>query len=417
MAPAAARSMLAIMRGVTEQGGTAKQAAIEGYAVAGKTGTAQKVANGHYDPEQMGVVVRRRRAGGGSAPGDHGRSSTSRRAATWAARWRRRSSRRSPSRRCAICTCRRRTAIAAKTPTPKGRPATGRRRDGGEAGAAADADDGADRGARHRACRSTTTRWATIRRWRRRGTRSPAPRADVGERPPRRAGRGSRLRGAEPRAGDSRRAQERRRAGVRRPEGRATGVALRQRPAPGPAPRGVVCRVAFGRQRMTTSAPHAAPACWRASTARASYGDADVADQRGARRFAAGGTGRSVRRGAGHGGRRAPVPRRRRRARRRGAGRRGRAAGRGSAFPGPVVVVPSARRALGVIAPTASARRWRLDAVGRDRHQRQDDDDVHRRGDAARRRAYAGRGRNRHVPGAGRAGRREPAPLHDARAR
>jgi hypothetical protein len=32
------------------------------------------------------------------------------------------------------------------------------------------------------------------------------------------------------------------------PEGRATGVALRQRPAPGPAPRGVVCRVAFGRR-------------------------------------------------------------------------------------------------------------------------------------------------------------------------
>ena len=32
------------------------------------------------------------------------------------------------------------------------------------------------------------------------------------------------------------------------PDGRATGVALRQRPAPGPAPRGVVCRVAFGRR-------------------------------------------------------------------------------------------------------------------------------------------------------------------------
>ena len=32
------------------------------------------------------------------------------------------------------------------------------------------------------------------------------------------------------------------------PEGRATGVALRQRPAPGPASRGVVCRVAFGRE-------------------------------------------------------------------------------------------------------------------------------------------------------------------------
>jgi hypothetical protein len=32
------------------------------------------------------------------------------------------------------------------------------------------------------------------------------------------------------------------------PEGRASGVALRQRPAPGPASRGVVCRVAFGRK-------------------------------------------------------------------------------------------------------------------------------------------------------------------------
>jgi hypothetical protein len=31
------------------------------------------------------------------------------------------------------------------------------------------------------------------------------------------------------------------------PEGRATGVALRQHPGPGPAARGVVCRVAFGR--------------------------------------------------------------------------------------------------------------------------------------------------------------------------
>ncbi len=61
MAPATARTMLGIMRGVTEQGGTAKQAAIEGYTVAGKTGTAQKAANGHYDPNKyvasfVGVV-------------------------------------------------------------------------------------------------------------------------------------------------------------------------------------------------------------------------------------------------------------------------------------------------------------------------------------------------------------------------
>lgn len=61
MSEAAARTMLRIMRGVTEPGGTARQAAIEGYEVAGKTGTAQKVSNGHYDPEKwvssfIGVV-------------------------------------------------------------------------------------------------------------------------------------------------------------------------------------------------------------------------------------------------------------------------------------------------------------------------------------------------------------------------
>jgi cell division protein FtsI (penicillin-binding protein 3) len=49
---AAARAMVGIMRGVTEAGGTARQAAIDGYPVAGKTGTAQKVSNGHYDPEK-----------------------------------------------------------------------------------------------------------------------------------------------------------------------------------------------------------------------------------------------------------------------------------------------------------------------------------------------------------------------------
>jgi cell division protein FtsI (penicillin-binding protein 3) len=52
MSEATARSMVAIMRGVTEIGGTARQAAIDGYPVAGKTGTAQKAINGHYDPDR-----------------------------------------------------------------------------------------------------------------------------------------------------------------------------------------------------------------------------------------------------------------------------------------------------------------------------------------------------------------------------
>ena len=61
MSESAARTMLDIMRGVTEDGGTAKQAAIDGYVVGGKTGTAQKVSNGHYDPSKwvssfVGVV-------------------------------------------------------------------------------------------------------------------------------------------------------------------------------------------------------------------------------------------------------------------------------------------------------------------------------------------------------------------------
>jgi cell division protein FtsI (penicillin-binding protein 3) len=45
----AARAMTTIMEGVTQVGGTARAAAVDGYSVAGKTGTAQKVSGGHYD--------------------------------------------------------------------------------------------------------------------------------------------------------------------------------------------------------------------------------------------------------------------------------------------------------------------------------------------------------------------------------
>ena len=48
VSPETAKTMLTIMRGVTAAHGTATQAAIAGYLVAGKTGTAQKVKNGRY---------------------------------------------------------------------------------------------------------------------------------------------------------------------------------------------------------------------------------------------------------------------------------------------------------------------------------------------------------------------------------
>jgi cell division protein FtsI (penicillin-binding protein 3) len=184
MAPAAARTMLSIMRGVTEAGGTAKQAAIDGYVVGGKTGTAQKVANGHYDPDRwvssfvgvvpaenprLAIIIVVDEPQGGHLGGAV----------------RRRSSTRSPSRRCATCTSRPRSPWPrAARRQARARPATSRRR-AARARAQTRTMSRPMRGPRP-SCRSTTKAWATTRRWPRRGTRSPAPRRGAPTAVPRR---------------------------------------------------------------------------------------------------------------------------------------------------------------------------------------------------------------------------------------
>jgi len=52
-----ARAMALMMEAVTEQGGTGTRARVPGYRVAGKTGTAQKVANGVYSAERVSSFV------------------------------------------------------------------------------------------------------------------------------------------------------------------------------------------------------------------------------------------------------------------------------------------------------------------------------------------------------------------------
>lgn len=52
-----ARSVVSMMQSVTEEGGTALQAAIPGYTVAGKTGTARKAVRGGYGDDYVAIFV------------------------------------------------------------------------------------------------------------------------------------------------------------------------------------------------------------------------------------------------------------------------------------------------------------------------------------------------------------------------
>jgi len=240
MAPATARTMLTIMRGVTEQGGTAKQAAIEGYTVGGKTGTAQKVANGHYDASKwvssfvgvvpaedprLAIMVIMDEPQGGHLGGAVA-APIFKEIAEQSLRY----LHVPPT-----------APIAAKGGAKAGAAAAAK------APALADADDVANEAP---------------------ATDMPLDEDALGD-DPALAEKWDEVAGAE--GGRAERpAAERvvvpdfvglslgqaihaaRKSGVELafddPEGRATGVALRQRPAPGPAPRGVVCRVAFGRK-------------------------------------------------------------------------------------------------------------------------------------------------------------------------
>src|SRR3954469_25982397 len=248
MSAAAARTMLSILRGVTENGGTAKQAAIEGYAVGGKTGTAQKVANGHYDPTKwvssfVGVVpaddprlvimVIMDEPQGGHLGGAVA-APIFKEIAEQSLRY----LHVPPT-----------APIAAKAPDTK----------------AADARAAAAKiaGAPPRLPADTDEVGGEAP-----ATDLPLDDDSLGD-DPALAEKWDEVAGAEGGRAE-RAAAERvivpdfvglslgqaihaaRKSGVELtfddPEGRATGVALRQRPAPGPAPRGVVCRVAFGRK-------------------------------------------------------------------------------------------------------------------------------------------------------------------------
>jgi cell division protein FtsI (penicillin-binding protein 3) len=240
----AARTMIGIMRGVTEAGGTAKQAAIDGYAVAGKTGTAQKAANGHYDPgkyiasfvgvvpaddPRLAIIVVLDEPQGGHLGGAVA----------------------APVFKDIAAEALRYLHVPPNVPVaskaaPRGgkdaKAATSRAGDGDDAGTveaisetpATDLPPDDEALGDDPALGET---WNAIA-----GAEGERPGAsDDGVTVPDFSGMslGQAIHAA-------------RGSGIELafddPEGRATGVALRQRPAPGPAPRGVVCRVAFGRR-------------------------------------------------------------------------------------------------------------------------------------------------------------------------
>jgi cell division protein FtsI (penicillin-binding protein 3) len=243
MSAASARTMLEIMKGVVEKGGTAPQAAIDGYTVGGKTGTAQKVANGHYDPTKwvssflgvvpieeprLAIIVVVDEPQGGHLGGSVAAPIF---------------------KEIAVDALRYLHVPPTSEPVASGKAGSHGGKEAVAAKAsAAESDDAAANEAP--------------------ATDLPLDDDALGE-DPALAEKWDEVAGAEGgRAAEAKTAaiaipdfagmsmgqaiRAARRSGVELafddPAGRATGVALRQRPAPGPAPRGVVCRVAFGRQ-------------------------------------------------------------------------------------------------------------------------------------------------------------------------
>ena len=66
--PAVTRELVRMMEAVVSDEGTARRAAVMGYRVSGKTGTAWKAAGGGYSDDEVHGGVRRRRAGEQPAP-------------------------------------------------------------------------------------------------------------------------------------------------------------------------------------------------------------------------------------------------------------------------------------------------------------------------------------------------------------